>query len=86
MRTKVIFRKESNGEILAVFPHEANEPGEIVCYAHIGQHSCCAWEYIRAETVRATAAESAALLDELFRIGYNDLEILSRLPARKFCA
>lgn len=71
MKTIVIFRKESNGDIVAFFPYEiADLTGCIACYAHVGQHSAAALEYYR-ETRPCTLAECADLMTELQSIGYE---------------
>lgn len=71
MKTTVIFRKESNGNIVAFFPYEiADLNGNISCYAHIGQHSAASLEYYRG-TKPCTPAEYADLLTELQSIGYE---------------
>lgn len=80
--TKVFFRKEINGEILAVFP-ESWKTNYWGCYAHIGQHSDCMPEYVRECTKPAKPQEYADLLAELRRIGYDNLQILKRMPKRK---
>ena len=80
--TRVIFRKESDGTILAVFNEYADFNYNLTCYAHIGQHSACSLEYYRS-TKPATAGEYQNLLNELKQIGYNDLKIAKRLNLRE---
>lgn len=65
----VIFRKESDGSILAVFPTQAESYAgyHMLCYAHIGQHGTCSLEYYR-ETKPAKPDEYAPLLAELTAI------------------
>lgn len=61
----VIFRAESGGEVLAVFPSiPADYHGAMLCYAHIGQHGGCSDAYYRT-TKPATPAQYASLLAEL---------------------
>lgn len=62
----VIFRKESDGSILAVFPTQAESYAgyHMTCYAHIGQHGTCSLDYYR-ETKPAKPKEYADLLSEL---------------------
>jgi hypothetical protein len=72
-KTDVIFRKEKNGDILAVFPYEPYNDiiGLVGCYAHVGQHSGCQYDYVRQETKPAQPNEYNDLLNELKGIGYN---------------
>lgn len=62
----VIFRKESDGSILAVFPTQAESYAgyHMLCYAHIGQHGTCSIDYYH-ETKPASPDEYADLLAEL---------------------
>jgi hypothetical protein len=80
--TKVCFRKTKDGEITAVFPFEPWNLMDfsVTCYVHLGQHGSCCWEWVRGDTRPATEAESVDLLSELKRIGYDDLQVLRRLP------
>jgi len=66
--TEVYFRREKDGEILAVFPDDK----ELTCYAHIGQHSACTQDYIDEETSPASKKEYADLYKELTElVGYT---------------
>ena len=80
-KTKVIFRKFKDGDIIALFPEEpgTNDPQTCSSYMHIGQH-CVADMAIVPVTKIATADEYAALKEELESIGYN-LEITYRVGA-----
>jgi hypothetical protein len=70
--TTVIFRKESGGDILAVFPYlMADRDGNPSCYAHVGQHGGCRWEYVTQRTKPAKPSEYADLKAELESIGYR---------------
>ena len=80
--TNVVFRKEKDGQILAVFGEIADNFYNLVCYAHLGQHSACSLEYYRS-TKPASAGEYQPLLNELQSIGYNDLRICKRLQISK---
>ncbi|MBR1473076.1 MAG: hypothetical protein IJ602_02315 [Paludibacteraceae bacterium] len=51
-----------------------------MCYAHIGQHSDCCREWATQDTRNATPNEYAPLLAELRTIGYDDLQIIKRMP------
>lgn len=80
--TPVIFRAEKYGpfknELTAVFPKLDANPGMMVCYAHIGQHSECCFNWYR-KTRPATPEEYNTLLKELVRIGYTDLKVYKRI-------
>jgi hypothetical protein len=75
--TPVLFRCDS--EVTAVFPTLTAGPGEMTCYAHIGQHSGCTRGWYRT-TRPARPDEYAGLLSELESIGYGDLHARKRLP------
>ena len=77
MCTKVVFRKFSDGEIIAVFPQVKNDR-YLMSYQHIGQHSNCARD-ISTFTKPAAPAEYNDLLRELCAIGYNDLQVMKRI-------
>lgn len=74
-KIKVIFRKEKNPytneyNITAFFPELTATYGNVVCYAHIGQHGESSLEYYY-ETKKATEEKYKSLLDELNGI-YDD--------------
>lgn len=76
--TAVMFRKERNGDILAVFPYESWKCNyDVLCYAHLGQHAACRWEYVTSNTKPAKPEEYKSLYDELVSIGYQ-LRIIKR--------
>lgn len=68
----VVFKKDKNdGEIVAFFPNEiADNKGNILCYAHIGQHSAASIAYMK-ECLNASIDEFADLALELHSIGYE---------------
>lgn len=69
----VLFRKESDSSITAVFPElpaSGLDPHQMTCYAHIGQHSGCTYSWYRT-TTPASPEEYADLKAELESIGYN---------------
>ena len=68
-KLKVIFRK-CNGEIVAFLPELKANHGNIVCYAHVGQHSEASYDYYM-ESKKCTENEYSYLLEELKRI-YDD--------------
>lgn len=70
----VIFREETDGTVIAVFPHEVWDlQGNCTCYAHTGQHSACDYNYVLKET--KPAKEFNKLKTELEGIGY-DLRVI----------
>ena len=88
--TRVTFRAERfgtfKGHVTAVLPDVPANPGNWVCYAHIGQHSECtqAWYYT---TRPAKAKEYAPLLKELRRVygAYPDpvkLDVVARISRK----
>ena len=86
-KTIVIFRYDNfgggDGAVVAVFPEPelAPEPGQMLCYAHIGQHGgCCLGWYTHTRPARP--AEYQDLKEELEDRGYV-LTVRKRLPARK---
>ena len=80
--TEVCFRKEKDGEILAVFPYISYRNYKILCYAHMGQHSECTWPYVLEQTKKAKPEEYKDLYNELVSIGYQ-LRILQKPMHRK---
>lgn len=77
MKTKVIFRKFKNGEIIALFPELKEGRGLILSYMHIGQHGDASPEIVR-DTKPATREQFTPLYNELTDIGYR-LEVRKRL-------
>lgn len=74
---KVMFRK-FKGEVLAIFPYEVeNQKGDVCCYAHIGQHSTCDYDYVVKNSKKPSEAEINDLKAELVSIGY-ELKIVSK--------
>lgn len=77
MATKVKFYKEKE-DILAVFPEEiADGQFNLLCYAHIGQHSAASKEYLKGKKL-ATKEEYTPLLQELQSQGYDDLRVMNK--------
>lgn len=66
----VIFRKESDDSILAIFPTQCEGYAgyHMLCYAHVGQHGSCSLEYYQNNTTPAAPDEYAPLLVELTAI------------------
>lgn len=80
-KTKVIFRKFNNGEVIAIFPELPGDMNKYSClnYMHIGQHGCgdCSLD----GTLPANEKEYRELLIELYEIGYN-LHICKRISQK----
>jgi len=69
-KTKVYFRRYSDGDVIAIFPFEkADYQGNCMSYMHVGQHGACDPENIVKMEV-ATPKEYAGLKAELESIGY----------------
>jgi len=80
MKTKVIFRKWHNGEIIAIFPELAGDQSVHSClsYEHIGQHGSCGPHNVIAQTTPATPSEYHDLATELTaHVGY-ELKVIKR--------
>ena len=77
-KTKVIFRKFSNGEVLALFPEIVAVRIGYLCqsYIHVGQHGA-ADPSIVYRTKLAKPDEYKDLYKELTDIGYN-LKVIKR--------
>ena len=77
-KTKVIFRKFKEGDIIAMFPEVVANMNKAVCesYKHVGQHGACSI-FISSFTKQATPEEYNDLKCELESIGYN-LDIKKR--------
>lgn len=85
--TLVLFRKNlRGGDVVAVFPFLNASEGYITSYAHVGQHSACSWEYVREDTMPASREDYEELRQELLDIGYENIIVINRLPAKRKCA
>lgn len=84
---KVIFRtwtrKPYAGNVDAIFPELPEDVNgyRMTVYSHCGQHSGGDRHYFYGQTRPATPEESAPLLRELTRIGYNQLDFVRRVTA-----
>lgn len=80
-KTRVIFRKFPDGDIIALFPFEPHDYAGYMClsYMHIGQHGGADPFYLVDRTKLAIPQEYADLKSELESIGYN-LEIGKKIP------
>lgn len=75
MKTKVIFKKFQDGDIVALFPEEIhNKKHEIMSYQRIGQHGAASIDLI-TELEPANETEYYKLWTELLVLGYK-LEVL----------
>ena len=83
-KLNVVFRVESNGDVLAVFPSiPADYHGSMLCYAHIGQHGGCSNNYYYRNTKPATPEQYAPLLNELRGIYENGENAVRLIPLKK---
>ncbi len=76
----VIFRKYSDGAIIALFPDLYCDDARRFCesYMHVGQHSGASYIDVVAITKRATPAEYQELKEQPERAGYVLVVRLSR--------
>ena len=84
--TKIMFRREHYGEIVAIIDiwwNEAN--GEMTCYSHMSQHCGCTRDWVENETSQAYPKEYRDLLDELKGQGYDNLKIVDSLDDFTVC-
>jgi hypothetical protein len=78
MKTKVIFRKFKNGDIIALFPEEVGVLHSYccTCYEHVGQHGSADYTHIVHMTKLAVPEEYANLKNELESTPYfYDLDV-----------
>ena len=69
---KVIFRKWSNGDVIALFPdYEHGSRDLVMSYQNIGQHSEASYSGVVEQTKLASEEEYRDLLEELKGIGYE---------------
>lgn len=78
-KTKVIFRKFSDGEAIALFPElpGLNKITECLSYQTIGQHGSASADIDRKHSWKAKPEEYASLKRELESLGYN-LQVVCR--------
>lgn len=84
MATPIIFRTwRDTNDVITLFPFEvANHQGHCLSYMHVGQHGAADYTGVVARTKPAPVHEYAPLLRELQAIGYDDLKVYRRRPAR----
>jgi hypothetical protein len=82
--TLTVFRKFSDGEIIALFPCVPHDRSGLSCvsYMHVGQHGAASTDVVRI-TKPASQSEYTPLARELERIGYR-LQIRQRIPANAY--
>lgn len=73
-KVKVIFRKDKYNDVIAFFPGESANYGNIMSYMHIGQHGEASYEFYLT-THKANENEYAALFAELCKM-YDDCELI----------
>lgn len=80
---KIIFKKDKkDGEIIAFMPYDIqNWKGNFTCYAHLGQHGVCNYDYY-LDCKKATKEEYQNLYNELKNIGY-EIEIIQKINGIK---
>ena len=82
--TDMLFRKDKEGEIFAIFPHEvADFKGNVTIYERVGQHHSGDYRHCIDSSKPATELESKSLKDELDYIGYN-IKIVKRQNYNKY--
>lgn len=70
-KTKVVFYKEKDNTVFAVFPEQMfGNDNTVTSYAHVGQHSACSKDYYK-DLEEASLEEYLDLFEELTSIGYN---------------
>ena len=81
---QVVFRKFSNGEVIALFPQLTDKYRyRITTYMHIGQHSEDDHHAVVQQTKLATEEEYAPLLTEIEQIYHEyDLRVMKKLNVK----
>ena len=80
MKTKTIFRKFKDGEVIALFPEIPSDYEGRYCdsYMHIGQHGSANYQGLLKDTVLATPEEYAELKHELETRYDYEIEVYQR--------
>ena len=85
-KTEVIFRREADGQILAVFPYEISDPkGSVTVFTHREQHHQASYDYCVNNCKPAKVNQYSDLFEELESIGYN-LKVIKRRSYKKYLA
>ncbi len=79
-KTKVIFRKYPDGNVIALLIEEPADlnPSHCNSYMHVGQHSAVDPLKVVCQTILASEEEYADLKEEMESLGY-EFEVLHRL-------
>lgn len=80
--TEMLFRKDKEGDIVAIMPYEIYSRNFVDSYQHCGQHSACHLSFIE-DTTPATPEEYADLKRELEGIGYN-VKVIRKVNQKKY--
>ena len=82
--TDVIFRKEKDNNVIAVFPYIISDStGNVTCYSHVGQHSSMSWEYFFETIPCRNKHDFIGLYDELVLLGYN-LNVIQKRSIKRY--
>jgi hypothetical protein len=74
----VVFRKFSNGAIIALFPTFDDGNYRVASYMHVGQHGGADYDVVVSSTKIASESEYRELFQELQSIGYENLKVYRR--------
>jgi hypothetical protein len=80
---KVIFRKENNGSICAIFPYILADRHNITIWDDVSGHGACSFSYATMHSKPASPdeyARSKSILENVY--GYK-LEVIKRMPSYK---
>ena len=80
MKTKVCFRRESNGEICAVFLNDFHNRHSVMVFDRDSGHGCAGFGYIYELTKPASPSEYEMTKRCLIENYGYDLKILSKMP------
>jgi len=84
MKVEVIFRKDRQGEVIAIFPYIIwDYSGNLMSYLHVGQHGACGVNFTWVFPYLATSDEYGELLKELTGIGY-EVKVIKRMNMNKY--
>ena len=81
--TEVIFRKQEDGQIVALFPYEIWSSYFVTCYQHVGQHGGASYDYVIKITTPATEEEYKPLKKELEDRDYK-LTLIQRINNTRY--
>lgn len=79
-KTKVVFRRYPDGQIIALFPEEPGDQAPYTCssYMHVGQHSSADPQGVVSQTTLAEPRQYGRLKAELEGLGY-DLDVRKKI-------